>query len=53
MVVTKTEHPSAAALALGYVLNEWDFSTILVILAGIVAISIVKEVCKPFLINLL
>ncbi len=53
MVITQTEHPPAAALALGYVLNEWDLLTILVILAGILAISTVKETCKPLLIDLL
>ncbi len=53
MVITDTEHPPAAALALGYVLNEWDLLTVIVILTGIVAISMIKEVCKPTLMNLL
>ena len=53
MVITDTEHPPAAALALGYVLNEWDLLTVILILTGIVAISMIKEVCKPTLMNLL
>ena len=53
MVITDTEHPPAAALALGYVLNEWDPLTIAVILSGIMLISIFKEVSKKYLINLL
>ena len=53
MVVTQTEHPPAAALALGYVLNEWDLLTVLVVLTGIVAISLIKELLRPILVNLL
>jgi len=53
MVVTQTEHPPAAALALGYVLNEWDLLTVIVVLAGITAISLIKESSKPILTNLL
>ena len=53
MVVTKTEHPPAAALALGLVLNEWDFMTLLVILAGIVSLSLLKRLVLPILMDLL
>lgn len=53
MVITDTEHPPAAALALGYVLNEWSLLTIVAILSGIILISTVKQAAKKFLINLL
>ena len=53
MVVTKTEHPPAAALALGLVLNEWNFMTLLVIVAGIVSLSILKRLVLPVLMDLL
>ncbi|MGI9291011.1 MAG: HPP family protein [Gammaproteobacteria bacterium] len=53
MVTTDTEHPPGAALALGFVLNEWDFMTIAVVMAGITAISAVKEVARSRLIDLL
>ena len=53
MAVTDTEHPPAAGLTLGFVLNEWEPLTILVILAGIIFISIMKEVSKKNMINLL
>ena len=53
MVVTKTEHPPAASLALGLVLNEWDFLTLAVILSGIVALSVVKRLVLPLLMDLL
>ena len=53
MVTTDTEHPPGAALALGFVLNEWDLMTILVVLLGIGAISVVKEAARGRLIDLL
>lgn len=53
MVITDTEHPPAAALALGYVINTWEPVTIAVILLGITTISLIKEYIKPYLINLL
>ena len=53
MVVTKTEHPPAAALALGLVLNEWDLLTIVVVIFGVIALSIFKRLVLPILMDLL
>ena len=53
MVITDTEHPPAASLALGFVLNEWDALTVLAVLSGIVALTSIKEVLKPQLMDLL
>lgn len=53
MVITDTEPPPAAGLALGLVLNEWSYSTVLVVLTGIVSLSIIKTALRPFLRNLL
>ena len=53
MVITDTEHPPAAALALGYVLNEWEPLTKVVVVAGITLISMMKECSKKYMINLL
>jgi CBS-domain-containing membrane protein len=53
MVVTRTEHPPAAALALGLVLNEWDLLTIAVVMAGIVALSLIKRLVLPMLLDLI
>ena len=52
MVTTGTEHPPAAALALGYVLNEWDGWTVLVVLAGATVLSLVKESLRSRLMDL-
>jgi hypothetical protein len=53
MVITDTEHPPAASLALGFVLNEWDALTVLAVISGIVALASIKEVLKFRLIDLL
>ena len=53
MVCTDTEHPPAAALALGFVLNEWEPLTALTVLVGVVAIAVIKESIKGSMIDLL
>jgi len=53
MVVTRTEHPPAAALALGLVLNEWNLLTLVVVLAGVVGFSIIKQLVMPALLDLI
>ena len=53
MVATRTEHPPAAALALGLVLNEWNVVTLAVVLAGIAALSLIKRVVLPVLLDLI
>jgi CBS-domain-containing membrane protein len=53
MVVTRTEHPPAAALALGLVLNEWNLLTIAVVLGGVIGLSIIKRAVLPMLMDLL
>ncbi|MBF0470403.1 MAG: HPP family protein [Gammaproteobacteria bacterium] len=52
MVITNTEHPPAAGLALGYVLSDWNLATIAIIFIGIIAISMVKETLKMRMIDL-
>jgi CBS-domain-containing membrane protein len=52
MVVTRTEHPPAAALALGLVLNEWNLLTLLVVLLGVIGLSLVKQLVLPILMDL-
>jgi CBS-domain-containing membrane protein len=53
MVITDTEHPPAAGLALGLVLDEYNHMTAVVALVGIVSLSVMKAVLKPVLKNLL
>jgi CBS-domain-containing membrane protein len=53
MVVTRTEHPPAAALALGLVLNEWNLLTLFVVLLGVIGLSIIKQLILPALLDLI
>ena len=53
MVITNTEHPPAAGIAIGLVLNEWTFLTILYIMAGVVFMYIVRRLLRKYLINLI
>lgn len=53
MVVMDTEHPPAAGAALGLVVHGWALSSVGVILIGAVALSIVRLVLRPKLVNLL
>ena len=52
MVVTDTEHPPAAGLALGYMLNEYTFCTVLVVFIGILSLVGIKSLLKSQLIDL-
>jgi CBS-domain-containing membrane protein len=52
MVVTNTEHPPGAAIALGFVLNEWDLMTVIVVLTGITSITVIKEAVRGRMIDL-
>jgi len=53
MVATDREHPPAAGVALGLVLNGYNSRTILVILVGIIVLTLVKRLLRPLLIDLL
>lgn len=53
MTVTNTEHPPAAGMALGLVLNQWDYSTVVFILAAVVFMTGVRHFLKGRLINLM
>ncbi len=52
MVITNTEHPPASGMALGLVLNEWDYGTLLFILCAVLVLALVKTILKPFLMDL-
>ncbi len=53
MVITNTEHPPAAGLAMGLALNEWNLQAVLVVLVGIAYLTGMKRWLKPFMIDLL
>ncbi|MFQ6101476.1 MAG: HPP family protein [Anaerolineae bacterium] len=53
MVITDTEHPPAAGLALGLVLDEYSHRTVAVVLVGVVTLSLIKAMLRPVLKDLL
>jgi CBS-domain-containing membrane protein len=52
MVITDTEHPPASGVALGLVINEWTFRTLIFILVGVFFLSLVKTLLKSILVDL-
>ena len=53
MVLTNTEHPPAAGAALGLVVYEWSWSSVGVIVVCAIALSVIRAVLRPRLVNLL
>jgi len=53
MISTDTEHPPASGLALGLVINEWDFLTVVLLMILILSLTVIKKILSPILINLL
>ncbi|MGD2278894.1 MAG: HPP family protein [Candidatus Omnitrophota bacterium] len=53
MTITDTEHAPATSIALGFVINDWDIKTVVLVLAGIVIISAVQRALRPRMIDLL
>ena len=53
MAATNSEHPPAAGVALGLVLQPWDFPTVFFVLASVVVLSIVKHLLRRIMIDLL
>ena len=53
MVYTNSEHPPAAGAALGLVIPGWSASAVAFILISAVALSIIRVLLRPKMINLL
>lgn len=53
MAITDTEHPPAASIALGLVINDWTFHTLVLIMAGIIVISTIQKILKGWMIDLI
>ena len=53
MAVTNTEHPPAAGIALGLVINPWTWVTIVFILCAIIWLAGVRKILKPYLMDLI
>jgi len=53
MVATDTEHAPAAGIALGLILNEWEYSTVVFIVSAVIVMASVRKILKPLLIDLI
>jgi len=53
MAITNTEHPPAAGIALGLVINPWTWVTIVFILCAIIWLSVIRKILKPYLMDLI
>ena len=53
MAITNTEHPPAAGIALGLVINKWDLITIIFILCAITWLTSIRKILKPHLLDLI
>jgi len=49
MTITNTEHPPAAATALGLVSHVWLWQTVVFILACAIGLAIIKRLCEKYL----
>ena len=53
MAVTNTEHAPAAGIALGLVINRWDYLTIIFIVIAIIWLASVRLILKNYLMDLI
>lgn len=52
MVITDTEHPPASGIALGLVINDWNYITIIFVVSGVLILYLVKTLLRSFLVDL-
>lgn len=52
MILADCEHPPAAGMALGLVLNSWDRETLTFVLSAVLLLAIVKRLLKSTLVDL-
>jgi CBS-domain-containing membrane protein len=53
MLLLSSEHPPAVGIAIGLVLRTWDIPVLLIVAGTVLAIVVLKEVLRPWLLNLL
>ena len=53
MAVTNTEHAPAAGIALGLVINKWDYLTIIFIIIAILWLAGIRIILKNYLMDLI
>ena len=53
MVATDTEHPPAAGIALGLIINTWEPATIFYILIAVILLTSIRKTLKPYMLDLI
>ena len=53
MAATNTEHPPAAGVSLGLVINKWDYLTIIFIFLAILWMASIRFILKEYLMDLI
>lgn len=53
MVVTNTEHPPAAGMSLGLVMNSWDLWTLVYVFAAIAFMITMRRILQRYMIDLI
>jgi CBS-domain-containing membrane protein len=53
MAITNTEHAPATGVALGLVINEWDLLTLGQVMSGIIIISAIQRLLRPWMMDLI
>ena len=53
MAVTNTEHAPAAGIALGLVINQWDYLTIIFIVLAIIWLTSIRLILKGYMMDLI
>ena len=52
MVVTDTEHGPAAGMALGLVLNTWDYKTLIFVIFAVITLAVIRHLFRKRMIDL-
>jgi len=53
MVITDTEHPPAAALALAFVLNPWNTRTVIIVIMAPILLSLIRYIFREYIKDLI
>jgi CBS-domain-containing membrane protein len=53
MAATNSEHPPGAGVALGLVLQPWDYPTVLFVMASVVVLCFARQLLRRIMIDLL
>lgn len=53
MVATSTEHPPAAGMALGLVMNQWNSADLLFILSAVLGMALLRKLLQPVMVDLI